>query len=105
MGFELALYLGEPNQVAAVESAIKDGFARRKIVRGSLLIDKLAAQVPGELRVPLLLLLLRERVLLKARAAATIDGYLLELDNRAFDSFFANQRLAAEVVKEARLTI
>ncbi len=92
MGYELALYLGDPERVGIIERAIADAFSRSRIVSGDELVEGLEAQFAGDLRVPLLLLLLREQVLIKVKAAPSVQDYLLRLDAERARDFFQAQK-------------
>jgi len=101
MGLELALYLGETRRVDIIERAVTESFSRADVVRGDDLLERLEPHIEGGLRRPLLLLLLREGVLNKVKAAPAIDGYLLSLDAERARDFFAVQRDAARSLRGA----
>src|SRR2546426_6478262 len=103
MGFELALYLKDPQRVDIIEHAIADVFARKQIAEGDDLLKRLEPHIEGDLRRPLVLLLLREGVLNRVKAAPSIDEYLLSLDPAKARAYFGTQRAAAAVVAEAGL--
>src|SRR2546426_3820923 len=87
MGFELALYLKDPQRVDIIEGAIVEVFARTEIAKGDDLLEKLEPLIEGDLRRPLLLLLLREGVLNRIKAAPLIDEYLLSIDREKARAF------------------
>ena len=103
MGFQLALYLAEPERVDMIERVVAEVFAESSVARGDDLLERLEQHIEGDLRRPLLLLLLREGVLSKVKAAPTIDEYLLSVNVEKARDFFAAQRTAAKVVAEAGL--
>jgi cardiolipin synthase/putative cardiolipin synthase len=101
MSYEFALYLGSAAKVGTIATALPKAFGHGNLSNGSEIIKALSPYVPPNLRSPTILLLIREGVLRREKAAPTIESMVLRLDSRRSDEFFSAQEAAAKIIEEA----
>ena len=98
---ELAVYLRTAERVRSLGDLALKVCGDGAPVRGSDIVSRLSEQLPASLRAPFLWLLVNEGIAERLEGAASIDGYLLNVDPNRLRDYFEDQVRAAEVIERA----
>lgn len=97
---ELASNVGSSEKVKQLEFAVQDIFLGKKIVYGKELMNLINNIVGEKLSEIIIEMLIENEVVIKSKAAASIENYLLEYNKKVAKLFFKHQILVSEILEK-----
>ena len=100
MSFEFAFYVRDADKIRTIERDLIHLFEYNRIIRASNILDAVSPYLPPNLKVPMILLFIREGILKQERVSPSIEDCILSLDLKRTREFFSAQYEAALILNE-----